>query len=277
MYTASCSTIFWRNIAVHLTVNGISTHYEISGPEDASVVVFSNSLLSNISMWDPQMDAFSDFRILRYDQRGHGDTEGTPGAYTFELLADDVRELMLALKIEQAHFVGLSMGGMTGQAMALYYPEMIRSLVLCDTRGHTPEARKVIREERIALTEREGVEPMVEGCIKGWFSDDFVATNPALMDEVRKMIRDTSAEGLIGCSYALNTHNYSPRLHEITCPTLIVVGEHDVGTPVSESQAMQECIVGSELVVLSKARHLSNMEQADLFNTEVTRFLMRLK
>lgn len=260
---------------MHLTVNGISTHYDISGPEDAPVVVFSNSLLSNMSMWNSQMDAFSDFRVLRYDQRGHGGTESTQGSYDFELLAEDVRELMLALDMEQAHFVGLSMGGMTGQALALYYPEMIRSLVLCDTRGHTPEARKKIREERISRTKREGVEPMVEGCIKGWFSPGFAVTNPELMDEVRRMIRGTSAEGLIGCSYALNTHNYSPRLHEITCPALIVVGEHDMGTPVSESKAMQKCISGSGLVVLPEARHLSNMEQVELFNEVVTGFLQQ--
>ena len=219
------------------------------------------------------MAAVAGWRVLRYDSRGHGGSEGPPGAYSFEQLAEDVRALMDLVGIERAHFVGLSMGGMVGQALALDHPERVRSLVLCDTRGHTPESRKKPRAERIALAEREGVGPMVERALQGWFSDGFRKAHLEIMDDVRKMIRTTSKEGIIGCSHALNGHNFSPRLPEIRCSTLIVVGEDDPSTPVSEAQEMHGRIAGSKLVVLPRARHLSNMECAEAFNSALTAFL----
>jgi 3-oxoadipate enol-lactonase len=255
--------------------NGIDIQYDLVGPPHAPVITFSNSLLSNFSMWNPQMDAFKGFRILRYDQRGHGGTEATSGEYDFDLLAEDVRALLLALDIRRTHFVGLSMGGMTGQSLALNHPTMVQSLTLCDTRSHTSEDRKPGRVKRIQTAQTEGVGPMVEGCIKGWFSDEFTSENPALMDEIRTMIRGTSVPGLIGCTYALNSQNHTPLLHEIACPTLILVGEDDPSTPVSESQVMRDRIPNSSMTVLPKARHLSNMEQADLFNQTLLDFLGR--
>lgn len=248
-------------------------HYELQGPSETPAIVFSNSLMSNLSMWNPQMAVVAEYRVLRYDSRGHGGSEGPPGAYTFELLAEDVRALMDLLGIERTHFVGLSMGGMVGQALAIHHPERVQSLVLCDTRGHTPEGRKKPRAERIALAEKEGVEPMVERALRGWFSDGFRKAHPEVMDDVRKMIRTTSKEGIIGCSHALNEHNFSPRLSEIRCPTLIVVGEDDPSTPVSEAQEMHGRIAGSKLIVLPRARHLSNMECAEDFNSALTAFL----
>jgi len=259
-----------------LRANGINIHYELTGPTDAPVITFSNSLLSNLSMWDPQMDALKDYRVLRYDQRGHGGTEGTEGEYDFDLLAEDAKELLLGLGIKRTHFVGLSMGGMTGQALTLNYPEMVASLTLCDTRSHTSVDRKPGRIKRIQTAETDGIEPMVEGCIKGWFSDGFNADNSELMDEVRSMVRGTSVPGLVGCTYALNSQNHTPRLHEIDCPTLIIVGEDDPSTPVSESKVMHERIDQSSLVVLPKARHLSNVEQAEIFNETLLGFLSSL-
>lgn len=251
------------------------THYERNGPAGAPVVTFSHSLFANVSMWDPQLDAVRDYDVLRYDTRGHGGTPPTQGEYDFEMLADDACRLLDRLEIDATHFVGLSMGGMIGQALAIDHPDRILSLVLCDTRGHTPAERKPRRADRIELARREGVEPMVEGCITNWFSERFARENPDTMDRVRAMIRGTSVDGLIGCSYAINAQNHTPRLHEVRVPSLIIVGEDDPGTPVSESEAMHALIPDSELVVLPEARHLSNVERPEEFNEALVGFLSR--
>ncbi len=256
-----------------IRANGVETHYELTGPKDAPVVTLSNSLMSNLSMWDRQMAALKGYRVLRYDTRGHGGSEAVAGAYSFGMLADDVCGLLDALEIETTHFVGLSMGGMTGQGLAIHHPDRLNSLALCDTRGHSPELRKGQRDARIQVIEEHGVEPLVESALERWFSDGFRAANPDIMDGIRAMIRSTSPEGVIGSSHALNAHNYTPRLHEISAPTVIIVGEDDQGTPVSESEAMHERIAGSTLHVLPVARHLSNIECADAFNTILIDFL----
>ena len=158
---------------MRIRANGIEIHYELTGPESAPVVTLSHSLLANFAMWNPQMPALADYRVLRFDTRGHGQSEATPGAYDFELLADDTCALLDAVGIQRTHFVGLSMGGMIGQAVALKYPERIESLILCDTRSHSPPERSKSRAERIAVAQRHGVEPMVEAALEGWFSDGF--------------------------------------------------------------------------------------------------------
>jgi 3-oxoadipate enol-lactonase len=254
-------------------LNGIFVHYEVSGPSDAPWVVLSNSLMTNFHMWDLQMEALRDYRILRYDQRGHGGTEGTEGEYTFELLAEDAMALMDYVGAERVHWVGLSMGGMTGQAIALNQPDRIRSLALCDTRGHSPEGRKEMRQNRIARVQQEGVGPMVEGAIRGFFSEAYVQANPVSIKWMREIIGRTSQVGVIGCSHALSAHNYSPRLHEILVPTIIIVGECDEGTPVSESQDMLGRIPDARMLVLPQAKHLSNMECAEEFNAALLDFL----
>lgn len=260
-----------------IEANGVEINYELSGPESAPVVMLSHSLLANLSMWDPQMEALAGYRVLRYDTRGHGGSEAPPGEYTFELLAEDARALLGALGIETTHFVGLSMGGMIGMVLGIDYPEVLDSLVLCDTRGHSPEAREEQRAERMAAVKEHGIEPLVEGALSGWFSDGFRESHPEVMDAVRAMIRTASPTGLIGCSHAINVQNSTPRLSEITAPTLIVVGEEDIGTPVSESKAMQERIAGAKLVILPEARHLSNMERPAEFNEALAGFLGALR
>ena len=258
---------------MRIRANGIEIHYELTGLESAPVVTLSHSLLANFAMWNPQMPALADYRVLRFDTRGHGQSEATPGAYDFELLADDTCALLDAVGIQRTHFVGLSMGGMIGQAVALKYPERIESLILCDTRGHSPPERSKSRAERIAVAQRHGVEPMVEAALEGWFSDGFRQSNPEVMEAVRTMIRSTSVAGLVGCTHAIDTQIHTPRLHEVVAPTLVIVGEEDRSTPVSESRDLHERIAGSELVVLPEARHFSNMERVSEFNQALRSFL----
>jgi len=257
-----------------IDANGIRINYELSGKEDAPLVVLSHSLACSRVMWKPQLDVLeSHFRVLRYDMRGHGDSDATEGAYTLEQLAADVMALLEALHIEPTHFVGLSIGGMIGQCLALNYPDRFQSLTLCDTSPVIPDDAKPLFRERMDLAHTEGMQALVETTLERWFTRPYLDQNPPEVGLIRDQILATSVTGFLGCSEAILGLNYLDRLSEIKLPTLIIVGEHDPGTPVSASEAIHDRIAGSKLVVLPSAAHLSNIEQAAAFNSALLAFL----
>jgi len=189
------------------------------------------------------------------------------------MLADDAAELLSALGIEKAHFVGLSMGGMIGQALALRRPEIIRSLVLADTMSRMPPEAQPTWDERIATARARGMAALAEGTLARWFTNAFHKQSPEVLQEIRFQVRTTAPEGFVGCAEAIRRLNYGEHLHAIRVPTLIVVGAKDETTPVSASEFMHETIPGSRMAVLPKAAHLSNVEQADAFNEALLDFL----
>ena len=255
-------------------IGGCRIAYRFDGPGDAPVVVLSNSLSSNLSMWDDQMAALTaHFRVLRYDQRGHGQSAVTPGPYSFGLLADDVHGLLRAHGIGSAHFVGLSMGGMTGQALGVRHPEIMKSLVLCDTSAHMPPPG--MWDERIALARGGGMAATSEATLGRWFTAPFHTARPDAIARVRRMIETTPVEGYAGCCMAIRDMDQRPLLSRITVPTCVIVGAEDPSTPVSASQLIHDAIAGSELVILKEAAHLSNIEKADAFNRALLDFLLR--
>jgi 3-oxoadipate enol-lactonase len=260
-----------------IAANGITINYAFDGPENAPVITLSNSLASNLSMWDPQIPALaSRYRVLRYDTRGHGQTDAPPGPYSLDELTEDVRALLQALGIAKTHFMGLSMGGMIGQMLGLKYPQLLHSLVLCDTMSRVPPDAKPLWEERIHTAETRGMEPLVEPTVGRWFTAPFREKRPDVIDKVRAMIRTTPPRGYAGCCHAIAGLNLTDRLRDIAVPTLIIVGEDDPGTPVAASRVIHEQIQGSELVILKAAAHLSNMEQPEAFNQAVTAFLAKV-
>jgi 3-oxoadipate enol-lactonase len=259
-----------------ITANGIAITYQLEGPASGPVVTLSHSLAANLSMWDPQARTLaSGYRVLRYDTRGHGGTDAPEGPYTLEQLAEDARALLQALGIARTHFIGLSMGGFIGQALALKHPGMLQSLVLCDTTSRVPPEARPNWDERIRVAETRGMEPHVEPTIGRWFTAPFRERHAAVVDPVRGMIRGTNPRGYIGCCHAIAALDLTDRLGAITVPTLILVGEDDPATPVAASRTIHERIQGSELVILKSASHLSNLEQPEAFNRAVTAFLAR--
>jgi 3-oxoadipate enol-lactonase len=258
-------------------VNGIQINYRVDGPAGAPWVTMSNSLATTYRMWDPQMAAFTKrYRVLRYDKRGHGESEVAPGPYSFELLADDVLALLEALSITQTHFVGLSMGGMTGMTLALKKPAVLRSLVLCDTASKDPLGDPALWRERIdAVRAAGGMEAMVEPTVARFLTAETVRARPEMADTVRTMVRGTPVDGYIACCQAISRLNLTDRLPGIALPTLIVVGADDPATTVEMARTIHQRIAGSELVILKGAAHLSNLEQAEAFNAAVLDFLAR--
>jgi 3-oxoadipate enol-lactonase len=262
---------------MRIKANHIQINYELSGKKGAPVVVLSHSLACSLVMWNPQMDDLSPhFQVLRYDMRGHGHSDVTPGPYTIELLAEDVIGLLDALGIDRVHFVGLSVGGMIGQSLALNHPKRLRSLALCDTAPAVPQEAQPIWQERIERTREKGMESQVNETMERWFTPAFLKQNPPMVGLIRKQILATPVAGYLGCAEAIRKLNYLNRLSEMKLSTLIMVGEDDPGTPVSASQAIHERIPDSRLVILPSARHLSNVEQAEAFNAALLAFLKNL-
>jgi 3-oxoadipate enol-lactonase len=259
-----------------INANGMAVNYTLDGPPQAPVVTLSHSLATDLSMWDPQMATLTArYRVLRYDTRGHGGTDAPGGVYTLDQLAADARALLSALGITRTHWIGLSMGGMIGQTLALASPGLFTSLALCDTTSRIPAEAKPLWAERITTAETQGMEPLVEPTINRWFTAPFVASHKDLVDRVRTMIRSTKPAGYAGCCHAISALDLTDKIAAIKTPTLIVVGEEDQGTPVAASRTMHEKIAGSDLVILKSAAHLSNIEQPAEFTRAITGLLAR--
>lgn len=260
-----------------IEANGIRINYELSGKKDAPVVVLSHSLACSMVMWDPQLDLLeAHFRVLRFDTRGHGDSDAPRGSYTLEQLVDDAIGLLDGLDIDRVHWVGLSMGGMIGQGIALHHSGRLESLVLADTAAIIPDAAQPVWQERIDTARKQGMQAVAESTLERWFTPNYLKQNLPEIEQIRRQILATPVAGYIGCSEAIRRLNYLDQLSAIQTPTLIMVGADDPGTPVEASEAMQARIKGSNLVVIPEAAHLSNIEQAEVFSTHLMAHLQRL-
>jgi 3-oxoadipate enol-lactonase len=256
--------------------NGIQVNYEMHGKEGAPWLVLSHSLACSVRMWDPQIAALKDkYRILAYDTRGHGATEATKGAYTLELLADDLHFLLQELKIKTTHYCGLSMGGMIGQTFALRYPGVFKTLTLADTTSRYPAEAWPLWQDRIKTAETRGMEPLAQPTLERWFTEPFRKSNPQAVDAIRELIVSTPVAGYAGCCHAIPKINLTARLKEIKCPILVIVGENDPGTPPAMAREIHDNAPGSKLVTLPQAAHLANLEQPDGFSKALGEFLSR--
>jgi len=256
-----------------IIANDLPTAYRLDGPEGAPVVMLSNSLLSNFTMWDDQIDALTGagFRVLRYDTSGHGGTAAPEGPYSIAMFAEDAVGLMDALGIEKVHFVGLSMGGFIAQLMAVNYPDRVMSLSLCDTACLMPPPE--LWNDRIATAERDGTSALADATLGRWFTQPFHESNPHEIGLVRKMIAASDLKGYIGCARAIRDMSQCDLLNRIKAPTIVIVGESDPACPVSSAQTLHEGIAGSQLVILKDSAHLPNIEQRDAFNATLLAFL----
>jgi len=259
------------------TSNGIDLHYEIHGSRDDDSrpwLVFSHSLACSIAMWAPQLAEFArTYRVLAFDTRGHGLSDAPPGPYTFDQLADDLHGLLRALDISEAHFIGLSMGGMIGQVFALRHSGIFKSLTIADSTSRWPPEAIGLFADRVKTAQAYGMEPLIKSTLERWFTAPFHASHPAEVNNVGALIRATPVAGYAGCSHAIPRIDTTRRLKEIACPILVIVGKNDPGTPLAMSQEIHANTPGSELVVIDNAAHISNIEQPEKFNRALSVFL----
>jgi 3-oxoadipate enol-lactonase len=251
--------------------NGARLNYRFDGPADAPALVLSNSLGTNLSMWDPQIPALAAlFRVLRYDTRGHGQSAVTPGSYSITQLGRDVVGLLDAVGIERAHFCGLSMGGAIGMWLGIYAPERINRLVLCNT------AAKIGAMEtwkaRIEMVRTKGMGPVAETQAQRWFTPAFIAKAPDVIATTRQMIASTSPEGYAANCGAIRDADQRETISRIRARTLVIGGLHDPVIPAADVRYLAGTIPGAKLVELD-ASHLSNVEAADEFTKTLLSFL----
>jgi 3-oxoadipate enol-lactonase len=237
-------------------------------------VVLVHAIGCDHRMWDELARALSPrHRVIRVDVRGHGGSAVAPRPYTLEGLADDVARLLQGLGIRKAHWVGLSMGGMIGQAFAFRHPERLGKLVIANSTGsYGPEGRKMW-EARAKMVEEGGVAAIHDMVASRYFSDDFRAKEPRAVEEVMRRFAQTPKEGYLGCCDAIAALDFTRDLARIQAPTLVIAGGADAGTPPVMSEALARGIPNAKLAVIPGAAHLSAVEKPAEFNALVREFL----
>ena len=256
-------------------VNGTRLNYRLEGNGQGPVVMLSNSLAADLTMWRPQMDALTGagYRVLRYDGRGHGQSDVPAGPYSMETLASDAVGLLDALGFDAVHFCGLSMGGMVGQVLGAHHSERLLSLSLCSTAAHLP-ARDVW-DERIHTVRGRGMGAVVDATIDRWITAAGRERLEPEVNEIRRMILTTPVEGFCACCEAIRDMDLRDSLGAVSVPTLVVVGEEDPGTPVSAAELIHQGIASSELQVVPDAAHFLQVEQAEIFTRTLLEFIGR--
>ena len=258
---------------MQVKANGITFHCQIDGQTNAPWLMFSNSLATSLSMWDDQAAYFGRaFRVLRYDQRGHGQSEAPEGRYAMDTLLTDALALMDFFGIERTHFCGLSLGGATAMGLAQRHPERLDRVIVCDSPCASTPASAQQWEERIAIARTQGITALVDSTIARWFPPETVAANPPHLAKIRQMILTTPVNGFIGCASALADHDFRSAASTVTRPLLFLAGEKDGTTPAAMRQ-MQATLPGSKFTELPGAGHISNLDQPDMFNRSIDDFL----
>jgi 3-oxoadipate enol-lactonase len=252
-------------------IGDVRIRYQWDGPENAPVVLLSNSLGTDLTMWDAQAAAWSKkFRVLRYDTRGHGQSSVTPGPYSIQQLGCDVVALIEALGVERVHFCGLSMGGQIGMWLGGNAPARLDKLVLCNTGAKigTPEVWSL----RIEAVKSAGMKSIAPAVMERWFTAGFRATQVETVAAVQKLLEDTNPDGYIANCEAVRDFDYRERVDKIAVPTLVIAGSADPSTPPADGRFIAKHIAGAKFVELNAA-HLSNIEDEARFTREVGDFL----
>ena len=249
---------------------------EITGSLDLPKIIFSNSLGSDLRMWNPQVEAMKDkYCIIRYDKRGHGKSSPAQGPYSFDMLENDVIKIMDNLEVEKANFVGLSMGGMTSLGLALKHQNRFDKFVCCAARADMPPPMQDGWNQRIAVVKESDTAGVVNGSLERWYSEKFTndPTNTDIINLSKDMITNTSKEGYIGSCEAIKKLDYLKELSTINREILYISGEIDMGAPAMAMEEMHHLTPNSKYECISGAAHILNIECAEEVNNIILEFL----
>jgi 3-oxoadipate enol-lactonase len=254
-----------------IDTDGCRLNVAVDGSDDAPVLMLSNSLGCTLDMWEPQMAAFTkEFRVVRYDRRGHGKSDVPPGPYTMALFGSDALAILDALAVKRAHWCGLSMGGMVGQWLAANAPERFGRVVLANTSCHYPDPTNWLN--RIKAVREGGIAAVADAVIAGWLTEPFRLREPETTARLKAMLLNSPVEGYLACCEALSTLDQRALLPRIKAPTLVIAGAQDKATPVEAGESIRSRIPGATMTVLDAA-HISNVEQSAAFTEAVLTFL----
>lgn len=254
-----------------IDADGTPINVEIEGPENAPVLMFSNSLGTTLHMWDEQAKAFAkNFRVVRYDQRGHGQSGAPEGPYSMDRLGKDALAIMDHFGIAKVNWCGLSMGGMTGMWLGRHAPARIDKLVLSNTaaKSLTPEAWNT----RIRTVREKGLDAIADTVLGIWFSQGFRERAPDVVAHMRAMMIATNTRGYVGCASGIRDMDQRSGIASIKLPTMVIAGRHDPATTVKDAEFITDQISGAKLILLDAA-HISNVEQPAPYTDAVAKFL----
>lgn len=252
-------------------LNKLRIHYRIDGPEDGPIHVLSNSLGTNLHMWDKIVPALAvRYRVLRYDTRGHGQSSVPDPPYTISQLSSDLLDLLDYLHIERASFCGLSLGGLTAIWLGIHAPSRFDRFVFANTAARI--GNNAMWDERISGIRANGMKPLAQTTMHRWFTDAFLSFHPEETALPRAVMEETSPDGYIGCCLALRDEDLRGQVGAIPQPCLVITGESDIATPAADGLALHENLQHSHYVQL-KAAHLSAWELPGEFQAAVLKFL----
>ncbi|MEM6664533.1 MAG: alpha/beta fold hydrolase [Pseudomonadota bacterium] len=258
-------------------VGDIDIAYRWDGREDGPVLMMAHAMGTSHRIWDLQIEALApSYRILRYDWRGHGDTDAPEGPYKLSQFEADAVGLMDALGLARVNWVGISTGGMIGQGLAINNPRRIATLSLCNTTSQSSPWYRDWVAERQAVVRRDGMIPVWEMTKRLWFNDDFVEAGSPAYNAVREVFVATKVPGYLGGTSAVADLAYLENLHRIMCPTRIIAAGADPVTPVTDAEAIRNRINGATLNVIEHQRHFSNVEVPAEFNSVLLRGLSEM-
>ena len=254
-----------------IDADGCPIYVEVEGPAGAPVLMLSNSLGTDLHMWDDQMPAWSkDFRVVRYDRRGHGKSGATPGPYSFDLFGRDILAILDALKIARMNWCGLSMGGMDGQWLGANAPDRVEKLVLANTNYYYPD--QTPWADRIRAVHEKGLASFADANMQRWFTKGFIERAPQTIERMKEAFLASNPEGYAACVAAVRDIDFRTSNTHIVAPTLVIVGKNDPATPPQNGAEIAKAIKGAKLVTLDAA-HISNVEQPKAFAEAVLDFL----
>ena len=254
-----------------ILVEGCRISYWVDGPEQAQALLLSSPIGATAELWDKQVERLSgSFRVIRYDTRGHGRSEFRRGETSLDQLGRDALAVMDAVGIWRSHFCGLSLGGITGLWLGVHAPERVGRLIAANTgaRIATPE----FWTERIQTVRSNGMRPLADAAMNRWFSADFRARHPPIVEHFRSMLAGAEVEGYVACCAALRDADLRNDIQRIRASTLVIAGASDEATTPADAKFIRDSVEGARLVTLDTA-HLSNVEQPEAFASAVLDFL----
>ncbi len=250
--------------------DGVTLNYRIDGDGGLPLLVLSNGLGTELSMWDAQIPVLAPtFRVMRYDARGHGGSSTPSQPFSIEHLGRDVLALLDRVGVARAHFCGLSMGGMIGMWLGINAPDRLNSLVLANAAAHI--GPRTMWNERIDVVNAKGMKAISDAAVARWFTADFIARQPDAVAAVKAAMERTSAEGYVLCCAAVRDTDFREAVAGIRTPVLVINGAHDVATPPADGLYLAKCIAGSRSLMLDTA-HLSNIESSREFSEALRSF-----
>jgi 3-oxoadipate enol-lactonase len=255
-----------------INADGCTIHVEVEGPQGAPVLMLSNSLGTNLHMWDGQVAAFTrHFRLVRFDRRGHGQSAAPKGPYSMERLGRDALAVLDGLGIERTNWCGLSMGGMEGQWLGANAANRIDKLILSNTSSYYPD--KTPWDDRIKQVRDRGLAAVVDATMERWFTAEFRRRSPQAIAIMHEMFLATDVEGYVGCGFAIRDMDHRSLLAKIRPPTLVIAGRHDPATTLEAGEFIAEHVPGAKLAVLDAA-HIANLEKPQAYADTVLDFLL---